>query len=189
MELRFVSRNVHKIQEATRALAAHGIGLLPLEMTIQEIQTQDISCLVRDKLLKAYRYVRRPLFVEHTGLFMSYLGGLPGGLTQVFWDELKAERFAEVFGSYQDTRATAKTVIAYTDGRVVHLFEGTTEGSISAQPRGECTLWDCVFVPDGESQTFAELGLEKDRVSMRKRALGELAEFLLANRRDHGRSH
>ena len=37
------------------------------------------------------------MFVEHTGLFIEALNGFPGGLTQLFWDTVGAERVAALF--------------------------------------------------------------------------------------------
>ena len=62
------------------------------------MQTTDTQRLVRDKLLKAYKRIGRPMFVEHRGLYVERINGLPGGLTQIVWDTLQPERFAELFG-------------------------------------------------------------------------------------------
>ena len=51
---------------------------------------------MKDKTLKAFVRVGRSLFAEHTGLYLAHLSGLPGGLTQSFWDTLEADRFAEM---------------------------------------------------------------------------------------------
>src|ERR1700730_13986459 len=98
MKLRFVSRNPHKLAEAATILDPLGIEVVPLRETIEELQTIDASRLVRDKALRAFTKIGRKLFVEHTGLRLKTLNGLPGGLTQVFWDALKAERMSELFG-------------------------------------------------------------------------------------------
>ena len=98
LEIRFVSSNRFKIAEAQQILGKHSISVVPSALKIDELQTEDTSKLVRDKLLKAFRRIGRPLFVEHTGLYLDHLGGLPGGLTQIFWDKLQADRFAELFG-------------------------------------------------------------------------------------------
>ncbi|MFG7003113.1 non-canonical purine NTP pyrophosphatase, partial [Burkholderia pseudomallei] len=37
---------------------------------------------------------------------------------------------------------------------------------------------DCVFVPDGSTQTFAEMGAAKDDISMRRKALDLFAAHL-----------
>ncbi len=180
IEIRFVSNNTHKIAEAAEILGTKGISVLECKLKIEELQTTDTSKLVRDKLLKAYREIARPLFVEHTGLYLAHLNQLPGGLTQIFWDKLEADRFAELFGKLSpNTSAVARTAIGYCDGRKMHAFDGEIAGQITAEPRGPRGFqWDCVFQPSGYSETFAEMGNKKNTISMRRIALEKLAAYL-----------
>src|SRR5918911_46133 len=94
-EVRFVSSNPYKIDEARVILSTRNINVVPSPIKIEELQTIDTEKLVHDKVLKALGEIGRPLFVEHTGLYLEHLNGLPGGLTQIFWDSLQADRFAE----------------------------------------------------------------------------------------------
>src|SRR3970282_1377012 len=106
---------------------------------------------------------------KHTGLYIESLNEFPGGLTQIFWDKLQADKFSELFGNGANTNLVAKTIIGYCDSRKTHLFEGSIKGKISPEPRGDRAFqWDCVFIPDGESATFAEMGDRKNEISMRK---------------------
>jgi XTP/dITP diphosphohydrolase len=179
MEIRFVSSNPHKITEVTAILAPIGITLIPAAIKIEELQTEDVQKLVKDKLIKAFKEIGRPLFVEHTGLYVNGLNGLPAGLTQIFWDKLQAEKFTSIVGNLPDPGLTAKTVLGYCDGRQFHFFEGSVEGRVPATPAGDPSFqWDCVFIPDGEEQTFAELGARKNAISMRRKALDKFTEFL-----------
>ena len=179
IEIRFVSSNPYKVAEAKTILGGR-ISVLESRLKIEELQTTDTPKLVRDKLLKAYRQIGRPLFVEHTGLYLEHLGGLPGGLTQIFWDTLRADRFAELFGKVAlNHNAIARTSIAYCDGRKVYEFDGEIAGEITATPRGPQDFqWDCVFQPVGHSETFAEMGDKKNNISMRRAALEKLAVHL-----------
>lgn len=176
--LRFVSRNLHKLAEAKAILDPLGIAVAPVEKAIEELQTTDTAALVRDKALRAFEYLGEPLFVEHTGLYLDYLNGLPGGLTQIFWDSLQTDRFAKLFG-HAANKVLAKTLIGYIDGKKCHLFEGEIVGTISLEPRGPRDFqWDCVFIPDGYTETFAELGTQKNEISMRRKALDSFAAYL-----------
>jgi XTP/dITP diphosphohydrolase len=179
-ELRFVSSNPHKVAEAKVILGAIGVAVIPVPLKIDELQTLDADALVRDKLLKAFKRIGKPLFVEHTGLSLTQLNGFPGGLTQIFWDTLSADRFGELFGIPREGGAVvARTTVAYCDGKTIHTFDGECSGHIVAQPRGSRAFqWDCVFQPLGHSRTFAEMGNEKNEISMRRLALDKLASFL-----------
>ena len=137
IEIRFVTSNRHKIVEAQEILGTQGIKVIASDAKIHELQTVDTPALVEDKLLKAFDRVGRPLFVEHTGLYLKHLGGLPGGLTQIFWDTLQADRFAELFGKAAPIHEViAKTMIGYCDGRNIQHFEGEIAGRIVESPRG-----------------------------------------------------
>jgi XTP/dITP diphosphohydrolase len=179
MEIRFISGNEFKIEEAKEILQSSGITVVPVNLKIEELQTRDTSKLVRNKVLKAFNEIGRPLFVEHTGLYLNYLNGFPGGLTQIFWDTLQADIFTELFMENKNSTATAKTVIGYCDGKQIHLFEGEVNGNISSEPRGNRDFqWDCVFIPEGYNQTFSELGKRKNEISMRRKALDEFKNYL-----------
>jgi len=178
-ELRFVSGNVHKIQEIESILGKVGVKVISFPKKIRELQTADEKEMVRDKLLKAFKDIGRKLFVEHTGLYLEILNNLPGGLTQIFWDKLEAEKFSKIFGNLDNTRLVAKTVIGYCDGRNIHYFEGEVKGIVVPIPRGNKDFqWDCIFQPEGYDKTFAELGAKKNDISMRKLALDKFANFL-----------
>lgn len=179
MKIRFMSGNKHKIKEVQRILSPVDVDIVPVSRKIEELQTQDVDALVRDKLIKAFHEIGRPLFVEHTGLYLSGLNDLPAGLTQIFWDRLEARRFADLVAALGDDKVIAKTVLGYCDGRQMHLFEGAIEGTVPRTPAGpEDFQWDCVFIPDGYTKTFAEMGADKDDISMRRIALNKFAAHL-----------
>lgn len=180
MEIRFVTKNPHKAREVAAILGNIEVSIVDVSLIIHEIQTEDIQYIVRDKVLKAFNMIGRPVFIEHTGLYINSLQGFPGGLTQVFWDKLKADNFSKLLGSLENTELTAKTVIAFCDAKKIHIFEGEIEGNISPEPRGNRDFqWDCVFIPKGFDKTFAELGERKSEISMRKLAFDKFREFLL----------
>jgi XTP/dITP diphosphohydrolase len=180
VELRFISSSAEKSLEVGEILAPFGVAISPVDMKIAEIQTEDLRTLVRRKALTAFDEVRRPLLVEHTGLYLNHLNGLPGGLTSVFWDRLRADRFCELFGNTADPGLTVNTMVAYVDGRTISYFEGEVVGRVASAPAGERGFgWDCVFVPDGYDVTYAQLASdEKNQISMRRLALEQLAAFL-----------
>jgi len=181
MKIRFLSGNKHKLEEVRKILEPAGVEVLAVREKIEELQTEDVERLVRDKLSKAFALIGRPLFVEHTGLYLAGMNGLPAGLTQIFWDKLEADKFTALVQGLGDASVTAKTVLGYCDGRQIHIFSGEIHGMVSATPAGPRDFqWDCVFVPNGHTETFAEMGDRKNVISMRRRALDSFAEFLNA---------
>lgn len=180
MNIRFITKNKHKINEINSLFKDVGVTVIAAEYSIDEIQTENVEALIRDKLLKAFKLVGRPVFVEHTGLYIESLNGLPGGLTQIFWDKLEAERFSKLLGAGENSNLIAKTIIGYCDSMKIHIFEGEVCGKISSEPKGPRDFqWDCIFIPDGYSETFAEMGERKNEISMRKKAFDQFKNYLL----------
>lgn len=175
----FLSSNIFKIQEIKDILSSPNISVEAVSEKINEIQSDDMHAIVKDKVIKAYQIIARPIVVEQTGLLIEGFGNLPGGLTQIFWDSLKADRFSEFFTNNSTTSVVAKTVLAYCDGHRIQYFDGEISGKIVNPPRGNRDFqWDCIFEPTGYSQTFAEMGIEKNKISMRRIALEKLKKYL-----------
>jgi XTP/dITP diphosphohydrolase len=186
MIIYFASNNEYKTKELIDIInpeMPESMEIRPLKIAIEEIQSADSEKIVRDKVLKAFSKVRRPLFVAHTGLYIEYFGNLPGGLTRTIWESLKADKFCEFFGNRENTNAVARTVLAYCDGKSIITFEGSVKGKISSKPMGDRSFqWDCVFIPKGYTQTFAELGDIKNEISSRRLALKAFIKYLKENR-------
>lgn len=175
-KLRFISNNKYKIQETTELFKPHGIEVIAVGSKLEELQTTNIHALVRDKTLRAFNQIGHPLVVEHTGLVLDALGGFPGGLTQIFWDAIQADRFSSLFGG---TKISAKTTIGFCDGQKIHFVDGETNGQVAASPKGPREFqWDCIFIPEGYSKTFAEMGAKKNEISMRRKAIDSFVEYL-----------
>jgi XTP/dITP diphosphohydrolase len=176
----FLTNNDYKHAEMRSILSPHKLDVQQLQARIDEIQTEDMEKLVEDKTLKAFEAIKRPVFVDHTGLTFDLLEGLPGGLTEIFWNKLKNRKIAELIGQSSNPKVTARTYIGYCDGRKVYTFVGTISGTVPREPRGpEGFQWDPIFVPNGHEETFAEMGAEKkNEISMRRKALDSFISFL-----------
>ena len=147
LELVFLSANENKLAEVKAILESETIHVLAHALKIDEIQSDSMEKIVKDKVKKAYAQLKRPLFVEQTGLLISDFGNLPGGLTQIFWDALQADEFCEYFHGKGEVRA--ETVLGYCDGKRIYLFSGSVKGIIVPEPRGDRSFqWDCVFQPE-----------------------------------------
>jgi len=176
MRIRFVTHNTYKAKEVEAILKV--VPVVAADEELHELQTENTDLLVKDKALKAFEILGEPVFVEHTGLYLDDLNGLPGGLTETFWNRLGKQTFADLFG---DSALSAKTFIGYIDGKKFHTFTGEIRGTVASSPRVDHGFqWDCVFIPEGETQAFSEMGTRKNDISMRRKALDQLAEHLKA---------
>lgn len=180
VELRFLTTNPGKFCELQALIRSTRYRLLRDATAIHELQTENMDELVRDKTLKAFSVVRRPLIVDHTGLEFDLLNGFPGGLTSVFYDKLQPQGIANLIGKSSNANVTATTLIGYCDGRKLKIFRGKLEGKVALKPRGAGGFqWDTIFIPHGHTKTFAEMGTKKkNEISMRRLAFDKLIAYL-----------
>ena len=85
---------------------------------------------------------------------------------------------AEAWLKGRDRAARATVLIAVFDGAEVQIREGVTAGTIAETLRGNNGFgWDDMFIPEGDTRTFAEMGAgDKDCHNMRRKALMALRE-------------
>lgn len=180
--LYFASNSEEKFEEYRRILDES--QLFWSRIQVDEPQTMNLERLVEKKLEQTGKVLPNArFFVEHTSLTIHSWNGLPGGLTNAFMDSVGNQGICRMMSSYRGSErsATARLIIGYSDqNRRLHRFFGEVTGSIAPEPRGENGFgWDQIFVPDGDSRTYAEMSsTEKDANSMRGDATGKFARYL-----------
>ena len=168
MNLYFLTMNDIKAEEAAAFFGqadvkdAYNIEFRVIKHSVEEILDPDLNFVVRKKALEAYRYLKQPCLVEMSGLFFDGLPQLPGSLGRIIWKAV-GDRMCD-FLRKEDTRlATARAIIGYCDGKQIRLYEGSTVGEVTERARGDYNKsnWDPIFIPEGDKQTYAEMGRER----------------------------
>jgi XTP/dITP diphosphohydrolase len=193
MEIIFASNNLNKIREINNVLG-NSFTLLSLhDLNMNEDIPENEMTLEGNALFKArhiFKAARKNVFADDTGLEVEALNGRPGVHSARFAGESKdsdanIEKLLSLLENVTNRNARFRTVIALIlDGRE-YFFEGTVTGKIIKKRRGKQGFgYDPVFVPDGKSVTFAEMGLEeKNMISHRARAFEKLKHFLLGHQK------
>jgi len=188
MKLIFATHNQNKVNELN-LLLPESITLLSLNdiNCTQEIEETG-STLEENAQIKA-DFIRKKYgmdcFSDDSGLEVDALNGAPGVYSARYagfppnneanikkiWNELKGistpkARFRTVFFLHQAGRS--------------HTLKGTVEGTLIFEKRGNGGFgYDPIFIPNGYSQTFAEMGNElKNTISHRAKATAELLKVL-----------
>ena len=174
--LAFITGNRHKVAEAEAIL---GMKLDQRILEVPEIQDLDHEVVVKEKLRYAYNHLHHPLMVEDTGAYFHALNGLPGEFIKWFIKSLTSEGCYRLVQHCDNKGAVVKCTVGYTeDGQTLKTFTGTVSGILVA-PRGESGFgFDPIFQPDGQDQTFAEMGERKHEISHRALAFKKLKEYL-----------
>ncbi len=185
MRLVAATQNKHKLEEIGRIVSDFdmelvsmkdaGLGDLDIEETGETLEENS-----RIKAEAVCRLTGCAAIADDTGLMVDALDGAPG---------VYSARFAGEHGNDAANRAlllqklqgSVRGVITlcWPDGRAL-VARGECPGVITKEERGtEGFGYDAVFLPDGETHTFAEMSMEeKNALSHRGRALVRLHELL-----------
>ncbi len=195
MILIFATNNLHKLDEI-RALTRHRIKILGLsEAGFQGEIPEDYPTLEQNASQKSwyiYNKLKQNCFADDTGLEVEALDGAPGVYSARFsrigelqFPELDVtegniRKLLTLMDGKTNRRARFRTVISIiVDGQETR-FEGIVAGTITNEKSGTRGFgYDPVFVPDGETCTFAEMDIsKKNKISHRGVATNKLVDFL-----------
>lgn len=184
----FATNNKHKLDEV-RKITSGQVEIVSLS----DIQCYDDIPETADTLegnaLQKARYIhthfKTDCFADDTGLEVKALNGAPGVYSARYAgpghdSKANMRKLLAALDGERDREARFRTVIALILDGKEYLFEGIVNGHIIKEKKGSAGFgYDPIFVPDGYSQTFAELGDDiKNRISHRAMATHKLAEFL-----------
>ncbi|WP_408872249.1 RdgB/HAM1 family non-canonical purine NTP pyrophosphatase [Gluconobacter roseus] len=186
------SHNAGKLREFSTLLARSGIIVLSaaeLDLAEPEETEETFTGNAAIKALAAARASGLPALSDDSGFCVSALDNRPG-VYSARWGgptkdmQVAMERVHREMGDNPDHRAffVAALCLAWPDGET-QTVQGECHGTVVWPPRGDHGHgYDPMFVPEGESRTFAEISeAEKNAVSHRGRALEQfLKDFIEA---------
>ncbi len=187
-ELVFATNNQHKLTEVQHLLGEKFILFSLNEIGILEEIPEDFDTLEQNALQKAwyiYNKTNRNCFADDTGLEVEALNGQPGVYSARYAGEGKnpkdnIKKLLQELTGISNRKARFRTVIALILDGKEYLFEGIVNGQIIEEEKGADGFgYDPVFLPDGYSNTFAEMALDlKNQISHRARAVIALVDYL-----------
>ncbi|WP_191083705.1 RdgB/HAM1 family non-canonical purine NTP pyrophosphatase [Roseococcus microcysteis] len=192
-KLVLASHNAGKLREFAGLLAPYGLEVVSAkELGLPEPAETGTTFLenARIKALAATQATGLPALADDSGCEVAALGGAPGVYTADWATRPDGSRdygpamervWREAHANPDRGCAFVATlVLAWPDGHT-EGFEGRTEGQWTWPPRGAQGFgFDPIFVPEGESLTYAEMSVEeKARLSHRARAFRALATACL----------
>ena len=184
----FATNNAHKLEEVT-AILGDKIELLSMkDIHCSADIPETADTLEGNALLKA-RYIfenyHLDCFADDTGLEVEALNGAPGVYSARYAgdahnSEANMQKLLQDMEGMENRKARFRTVFALIINGKEHLFEGIVKGEITKHRHGTSGFgYDPVFIPEGYTQTYAEMGNElKNKISHRALATNKLCNFL-----------
>jgi len=192
MEIIFATNNLNKLREINNLLG-NSFKLLSLkDIKLEEDIPENETTLEGNAIYKArhvFSVTGKNVFADDTGLEVDALNGRPGVHSARFAGENKdseanIDKLLSLLENETNRNARFRTVIALIYENEEYLFEGIISGKIIYERKGsEGFGYDSVFIPLGNSLTFAEMNLDdKNKISHMARAFASLREFLLRHK-------
>ena len=183
------TRNPGKVAEMRALLAGYPVELLTVsDVEDAPVVVEDAATLEGNAVKKAralHEHTGLPALADDTGLEVEALGGRPGVHSARFAgpdadDAANRAQLLRALAGEVNRAAQFRTVVAFVEGEMLRTFEGLCRGRLLTEERGTGGFgYDPLFVPDGETQTFAELSAEaKNAISHRGRALRAFTRYL-----------
>lgn len=190
-KLVFATNNAHKLEEISSILGdkVELLNLKDINCDVDIPETADT--LEGNAMLKAeyiHTHYGLDCFADDTGLEVEALNGAPGVYSARYAGgeghnaEANMQKLLQNMQGMQNRKAQFRTVICLIMDGKKHLFEGVVKGEITKEKRGNSGFgYDPIFVPEGYTKSFAELGNEtKNKISHRALAVEKLCRFLKA---------
>lgn len=204
MKIVFATNNKNKLQEI-RDILGERFEIVSLQEIGCHEEIPETGDTLQENALQKAMYVAEhyglDCFADDTGLEVEALDGKPGVHSARYAEgtdhdsEANMRKLLRELHGKNNRKARFRTVIALLQypknqpkenventfaAPEIHYFEGRVDGSIAEEKRGDAGFgYDPLFIPNGYSQSFAELGETiKNHISHRAQAVEKLAEYL-----------
>jgi XTP/dITP diphosphohydrolase len=191
IEICLASNNLHKIEELQKILGKAFTVRTLSEIGCDEDIEETGSTFAENSLIKA-KYVFDKyginVLADDSGLEVEALNGRPGVYSARYAGEPSDAtanniKLIDELKGIENRKANFRTVITLILDGQIHTFEGEVFGRIKDTFDGEVGFgYNPVFIPDGYTETFHEMGFEqRSRLNHRGRAMEKVMAFLKTN--------
>ncbi len=191
--IHLATANPHKVQELQRLADASGLKVRIVaadNMPEVEEDTGTFAGNARKKAgaLQALLPPEAWVLADDSGVCVDALGGAPGVESAYYAGPAhdsgaNLRKLTEVMQDVPEGRRAAFflcVLVLRGPGGVEQIFEGRCDGVLAREPVGGAGFgYDPLFIPRGFERTYAQLSeAEKNKISHRGRAWGQLADYL-----------
>lgn len=185
MKIVLGSSNPHKVKEINEIVTGCDLEfILPPEGFDPAETGQSFKENSLIKAREAWKLSHTWSLADDSGLCIDALGGKPG-IYSARYAETPQKRIEKVLKELdgfenRDAHFTCSMTLIAPDGSIALVCEGICKGTIIKEAKGTNGFgYDPIFMPEGYSQTIAELSEdEKNRISHRSKALVQVIEYI-----------
>jgi len=172
MRLKVITSNPGKVIEYREALSSFGIDTEHFKMPYDEIQTSELTSVVRHGMDSLKRAGICDFIIDDSGLFIDALNGFPGVYSAYVLKTIGNKGILKLMENVSERKAKFQCCIGCNLKGKDIIVLGTSDGTILKKETGtEGFGYDPIFSPDGK-RSYAEIPVkEKNGLSHRGNAV------------------
>jgi len=136
-QILFATGNNTKFHTANLICQEYGIELERLSLDIPEIQAQESEVIARDKALRVFEELQRPVVISDDTWIIPGIGGFPGPYMKFVNGAFMPEDWLHLTASLTDRRIILRQIVVYQDKHQQQLFYIDIEGVLLDEIRGK----------------------------------------------------
>ena len=179
MKILFVTHNEHKVREFNQIL--NGVATVEqLTDDYPEMRSDDPEEIVKEAVKKLAEKYNKPVVAEDSGIFIKALNGFPGTCSAYSYEKIGLTGLLKLMDGTTDRECEYKSAVGYCEpGTEPVSFLGTEKGKMAESIRGENGFGnDPIFIPEGSSETYAEMENVEESKRFRRIAVLKLMDYL-----------
>ncbi len=167
MELYYATKNYGKVQSLQRELENTNIRLIHKPLELPEPRSDDVKEIAGEKVIFAYRLLKKPVVSLDAGFYIPSLNGFPKAFVNFALETIGIEGILKLCEG-KERNCEFQHCLAYMDGSLEspRYFSYEVKGDLSFDPKGvmQKHLWSklsLIFIPKESNKTLAEMNTEE----------------------------
>lgn len=165
-QVHFATTNNGKVASLNSVLTRYGIEVIHANIEVPEPRTDDLREIAIQKVLAAYKQVRKPVIAQDSGFYIHSLNGFPKAFVNFALETIGIDGILKLVEG-KPRECKFGNALAYYDGTQEQpiVFESDVTGYLAESPRGELQefAWSSlflIFMEGNDSRTLAELNAQ-----------------------------
>lgn len=178
-ELKLITSNQGKAIEIIALLEKSGIKATHMMVRYPEIRADDFEDVVKASIAHIRGSGLDDFMLDDSGLRIKGLNGFPGVYSAYVYKTVGCAGILRLLAGSRERSAEFVSVIGGCINGREFVVRGACNGAITMSQKGSFGFgYDPIFVPQGETRTFAEMPTDqKNAISHRGRAIAAFVEL------------
>lgn len=166
-EIYFATTNKGKVSSLKRNLSCYKINVIHFPVDLPEPRTDDLGKIAKQKVLAAFKKIKKPVVALDAGFYIYSLKGFPKAFVNPILETIGIEGLLKLTED-KPRECEFRECLAYYDKNLPEplVFESSVRGKLSAQPKERMKdyAWSklfLIFIPEGKQKTLSQMTFEE----------------------------